>query len=79
MFISNKHQVEGLLCASDGTCDDKCELITTGLKNTLLSECEATEFIQTEAVEKFHQLVPHNVNIEFDNTNVTLSMHSQKK
>lgn len=41
--------------------------------------CEATEFIQTEAVEKFHQLVPHNVNIEFDNTNVTLSMHSQKK
>lgn len=41
--------------------------------------CEATEFIQTEAVERFHQLVPHNVNIEFDNTNVTLSMHSQKK
>ncbi|XP_029026241.1 bridge-like lipid transfer protein family member 2 isoform X2 [Betta splendens] len=42
-------------------------------------ECENTQFIQTEAVEKFHQLVPHKVNVEFDNTNVTLSMHSQKR
>uniref|UniRef100_A0A7N8Y945 KIAA0100 ortholog n=1 Tax=Mastacembelus armatus TaxID=205130 RepID=A0A7N8Y945_9TELE len=38
-----------------------------------------TEFIQTEAVEWFHQLVPHEVNVEFDNTNITLSMHSQKR
>ncbi|KAE8295175.1 Breast cancer-overexpressed gene 1 protein Precursor [Larimichthys crocea] len=43
------------------------------------SECEITEFIQTETVEQFHQLIPHKVNVEFDNTNVTLSMHSQKR
>lgn len=42
------------------------------------SEFEST-FIQTEAVERFHQLIPHKVNVEFDNTNVTLSMHSQKR
>uniref|UniRef100_A0A3Q1KCW4 FMP27/BLTP2/Hobbit GFWDK motif-containing RBG unit domain-containing protein n=1 Tax=Anabas testudineus TaxID=64144 RepID=A0A3Q1KCW4_ANATE len=35
--------------------------------------------LQTEAVEQFHQLIPHKVNVEFDNTNVTLSMHSQKR
>uniref|UniRef100_A0A3B4UAG1 Bridge-like lipid transfer protein family member 2 n=1 Tax=Seriola dumerili TaxID=41447 RepID=A0A3B4UAG1_SERDU len=33
----------------------------------------------TEAVERFHRLIPHKVNVEFDNTNVTLSMHSQKR
>lgn len=66
------------VCASDDTRDDECEVLTTRL-HCLLSGGEAAEFIQTEAVEKFHQLVPHNVNIEFDNTNVTLSMHSQKK
>lgn len=43
------------------------------------SESENTEFIQTEAVERFHRLVPNKVNVEFDNTNVTLSMHSQKR
>ncbi|XP_022052504.2 protein KIAA0100 isoform X2 [Acanthochromis polyacanthus] len=43
------------------------------------SECENNEFIKTEAVERFHQLIPHKVNVEFDNTNVTLSMHSQKR
>ncbi|KAM3616443.1 uncharacterized protein V6R79_017941 [Siganus canaliculatus] len=43
------------------------------------SECENTEFIQTQTVERFHQLVPHSVNVEFDNTNVTMSMHSQKR
>ncbi|MEQ2161388.1 hypothetical protein GOODEAATRI_009147, partial [Goodea atripinnis] len=42
-------------------------------------ECDNTEFIQTETVEQFHQLLPHKVNVEFDNTNVTLSMHSQKR
>ncbi|XP_030008756.1 protein KIAA0100-like isoform X4 [Sphaeramia orbicularis] len=41
--------------------------------------CEDSEFIQTEAVEQFHQLIPQKVNVEFDNTNVTLSMHSQKR
>ncbi|XP_069568471.1 bridge-like lipid transfer protein family member 2 isoform X2 [Brachyistius frenatus] len=43
------------------------------------SACEKHDFIQTEAVDRFHQLVPHKVNVEFDNTNVTLSMHSQKR
>nr|XP_019944016.1 PREDICTED: protein KIAA0100 homolog isoform X1 [Paralichthys olivaceus]XP_019944017.1 PREDICTED: protein KIAA0100 homolog isoform X1 [Paralichthys olivaceus] len=43
------------------------------------SEMETIEFIQTEAVERVHQLIPHTVNLEFDNTNVTLSMHSQKR
>ncbi|XP_067364418.1 bridge-like lipid transfer protein family member 2 isoform X1 [Channa argus] len=40
---------------------------------------EIPEFIQTEAVEHFHQVIPHKVNVEFDNTNVTLSMHSLKR
>ncbi|XP_015238967.1 PREDICTED: protein KIAA0100 homolog isoform X2 [Cyprinodon variegatus] len=44
-----------------------------------VSECESIEFLQTETVEQFHQLLPHKVNVEFDNTNVTLSMHSQKR
>ncbi|XP_024132642.1 protein KIAA0100 isoform X1 [Oryzias melastigma] len=43
------------------------------------SECENSAFIQTEAVERFHQLLPHDVRVEFDKTNITLSMHSQKK
>lgn len=43
------------------------------------SDCGKTDFIQTEALERFHQLIPHKVNVEFDNTNVTLSMHSQKR
>ncbi|XP_029922551.1 protein KIAA0100 isoform X2 [Myripristis murdjan] len=43
------------------------------------SECETSHFIQTEAVEQFHQLIPQKVNVEFENTNVTLSMHSQKR
>ncbi|XP_068440791.1 bridge-like lipid transfer protein family member 2 isoform X1 [Clinocottus analis] len=42
-------------------------------------ECENTAYIQTETVERLHRLVPQKVNMEFDNTNVTLSMHSQKK
>ncbi|XP_061829189.1 bridge-like lipid transfer protein family member 2 isoform X1 [Nerophis lumbriciformis] len=41
--------------------------------------CADTEFIQTETVEQFHRLIPQKINMEFDNTNVTLSMHSQKK
>ncbi|CAN9510887.1 unnamed protein product [Ophioblennius macclurei] len=43
------------------------------------SDDAKTEFIQTEALERFHQLIPHKVNVEFENTNVTLSMHSQKR
>ncbi|KAG7479401.1 hypothetical protein JOB18_024873 [Solea senegalensis] len=43
------------------------------------SDNERTEFIQTEAVERFHQLIPHDISVEFDNTNVILSMHSQKR
>ena len=40
---------------------------------------ETTKLIQTEAVERVHQMIPQTVNLEFDNTNVTLSMHSQKR
>ncbi|KAK0146229.1 Protein KIAA0100 [Merluccius polli] len=43
------------------------------------SVCESEQFIQREAVEKFHQLIPQNVNVEFENTNITLSMQSQKR
>ncbi|XP_061637620.1 bridge-like lipid transfer protein family member 2 isoform X1 [Phyllopteryx taeniolatus] len=42
-------------------------------------ECLDTEFIQTEAIEQFHHYIPHKANVELDNTNVTLSMHSQKR
>ncbi|XP_049582720.1 bridge-like lipid transfer protein family member 2 isoform X1 [Syngnathus scovelli] len=44
-----------------------------------LQECLDTEFIKTEAVEQFHSVVPRKANVEFDNTNITLSMHSQKR
>uniref|UniRef100_A0A8C8C0X5 FMP27/BLTP2/Hobbit GFWDK motif-containing RBG unit domain-containing protein n=1 Tax=Oncorhynchus tshawytscha TaxID=74940 RepID=A0A8C8C0X5_ONCTS len=44
-----------------------------------LLECEKDEYIQTEAVDQFHQLVPQKVNMEFENTSITLSMHSQKR
>lgn len=37
------------------------------------------EYIQMEAVEKIHQMIPQKVNVEFENTNITLSMHSQKR
>uniref|UniRef100_A0A1A8IJQ0 KIAA0100 n=2 Tax=Nothobranchius TaxID=28779 RepID=A0A1A8IJQ0_NOTKU len=43
------------------------------------SEWENDKFIQTEAVDQFHRLLPHKVNVEFDNTNIILSMHSQKR
>ncbi|XP_024866117.1 protein KIAA0100 isoform X1 [Kryptolebias marmoratus] len=43
------------------------------------SERENEDFVQTEAVERFHQLLPHKVDVEFDNTNIILSMHSQKR
>lgn len=43
------------------------------------SICEGSEFFRTEDVEQFHQLLPQKANVEFDNTNVTLSMHSQKR
>lgn len=47
----------------------------------LLSHVESEEdlFIQTAALDKFHQLLPQKVNVEFENTNITLSMHSQKR
>ncbi|XP_053729479.1 bridge-like lipid transfer protein family member 2 isoform X1 [Synchiropus splendidus] len=42
-------------------------------------ESTTSEFIRTDSVEKLHQFVPNKVNVEFDNTNITLSMHSQKR
>uniref|UniRef100_A0A3B4AFW2 FMP27/BLTP2/Hobbit GFWDK motif-containing RBG unit domain-containing protein n=1 Tax=Periophthalmus magnuspinnatus TaxID=409849 RepID=A0A3B4AFW2_9GOBI len=44
---------------------------------TLIGELHEGLFL-TEDVEQFYQLIPEKVNVEFDNTNVTLSMHSQK-
>ncbi|XP_051535969.1 protein KIAA0100-like isoform X2 [Myxocyprinus asiaticus] len=40
---------------------------------------EEDSYIQTEAIERLHKLIPQKVNIDFENTNVTLSMHSQKR
>ncbi|XP_017538853.1 protein KIAA0100 isoform X1 [Pygocentrus nattereri] len=37
------------------------------------------QYIQMETVEKLHQVIPQKVNVEFENTNITLSMHSQKR
>ncbi|XP_036392090.1 protein KIAA0100-like [Megalops cyprinoides] len=42
------------------------------------AECKEA-YVQTEAVEQFHQLIPQKISVEFENTNVTLSMHSQKR
>uniref|UniRef100_A0A671PT67 Protein KIAA0100-like n=1 Tax=Sinocyclocheilus anshuiensis TaxID=1608454 RepID=A0A671PT67_9TELE len=36
-------------------------------------------YIQTEAIEHLHNLIPQKVNVDFENTNITLSMHSQKR
>ncbi|XP_061684367.1 bridge-like lipid transfer protein family member 2 isoform X2 [Syngnathoides biaculeatus] len=44
-----------------------------------MQECLDTEFIQTEAIEQFHRYIPHKANVELDNTNITLSLHSQKR
>ncbi|XP_056139126.1 bridge-like lipid transfer protein family member 2 [Lampris incognitus] len=44
-----------------------------------VTESENEDFIQSEAVEQFHQRIPQKVNVEFENTNITLSMQSQKK
>ncbi|CAB1348981.1 unnamed protein product [Coregonus sp. 'balchen'] len=49
------------------------------LHEGLFLKCEKDEYIQTEAVDQFHQLVPQKVNMEFENTSITLSMHSQKR
>ncbi|KAJ8280796.1 hypothetical protein GJAV_G00059060 [Gymnothorax javanicus] len=42
------------------------------------TECEEI-YLQTETVDRIHQLVPQKINVEFENTNITLSMHSQKR
>ncbi|XP_051963532.1 protein KIAA0100-like [Xyrauchen texanus] len=36
-------------------------------------------YVQSEAIERLHKLIPQKVNVDFENTNVTLSMHSQKR
>ncbi|TRY94640.1 hypothetical protein DNTS_021557 [Danionella cerebrum] len=35
--------------------------------------------IQTASVERLHNLIPQKINMDFENTNITLSMHSQKR
>ncbi|XP_067102585.1 bridge-like lipid transfer protein family member 2 isoform X2 [Osmerus mordax] len=54
-------------------------LPSTPQRNTHSNGYDEDEFIKTEAVEQFHQLIPQKVNVEFENTNITLSMHSQKR
>ncbi|XP_071214703.1 bridge-like lipid transfer protein family member 2 isoform X1 [Salvelinus alpinus] len=55
-------------------------LLPPPLESTLSAdEWEKDEYIQTDAVEQFHQVVPQKVNMEFENTSITLSMHSQKR
>ncbi|XP_061575606.1 bridge-like lipid transfer protein family member 2 isoform X2 [Cololabis saira] len=73
-FIAELH--EGLFLSQllPPTSQEKLDHSSSGDQ-----ECEKVEFIQTEAVEQFHQLLPHRVNVEFDNTNVILSMQSQKR
>uniref|UniRef100_A0A8C1PVI7 Si:ch211-259g3.4 n=1 Tax=Cyprinus carpio TaxID=7962 RepID=A0A8C1PVI7_CYPCA len=44
-----------------------------------LQDDEEDSYIQTEAVERLHDLIPQKVNVDFENTNITLSMHSQKR
>ncbi|XP_035390057.1 protein KIAA0100 isoform X1 [Electrophorus electricus] len=39
----------------------------------------ADESNQMEVVEKLQQMAPQQVSVEFENTNITLSMHSQKR
>uniref|UniRef100_W5MG12 Bridge-like lipid transfer protein family member 2 n=1 Tax=Lepisosteus oculatus TaxID=7918 RepID=W5MG12_LEPOC len=40
---------------------------------------EKDSYVQSTAVEKFHRLIPQRVNVDFENTNVTLSMLSQSR
>ncbi|KAJ8385068.1 hypothetical protein AAFF_G00195980 [Aldrovandia affinis] len=54
--------------------------LSPGPRECTRDEAECGEaYVETEAVESFHQLVPQKISVEFDNTNVTLSMHSQKR
>lgn len=50
-------------------------------KSTLFcfKDDEEDSYIQDEAIESLHKLVPQKVNVDFENTNITLSMHSQKR
>ncbi|XP_072557305.1 bridge-like lipid transfer protein family member 2 isoform X2 [Paramormyrops kingsleyae] len=42
-------------------------------------ECEQPSFVQTADVERIHQLIPARASVELENTNITVSMHSQKR
>ncbi|XP_066552297.1 bridge-like lipid transfer protein family member 2 isoform X2 [Amia ocellicauda] len=60
------------------------QLLLTGASPVHAAQLSETEneqecYVQSAAVERFHQLVPQKVNVELENTNVTLSMHSQKR
>ncbi len=44
-----------------------------------LQDDKEDSYIQTEAIERLHSLIPQKVNVDFENTNITLSMHSQKR
>ncbi|KAM6960533.1 bridge-like lipid transfer protein family member 2 [Aplochiton taeniatus] len=54
-------------------------LLPPSTQESVHYELEKDEYIQTEAVKQVHQLIPQKVNVDFENTNITLSMHSQKR
>ncbi|XP_066518591.1 bridge-like lipid transfer protein family member 2 [Hoplias malabaricus] len=47
--------------------------------NTAVTDHAENQDVQMEAVAKLQHMVPQKVSVEFENTNVTLSMHSQKR
>ncbi|XP_026992620.2 protein KIAA0100 isoform X2 [Tachysurus fulvidraco] len=52
---------------------------TSETDTSSVEHAEEDGYVQMEAVEKIHQMIPQKVNVEFENTNITLSMHSQKR
>lgn len=42
-------------------------------------ECERPPFVGTADVKRIHRLIPPRASVELDNTNITVSMHSQKR
>lgn len=43
------------------------------------SDDKEDSYIQHGVIENLHKLVPQKVKVDFENTNITLSMHSQKR
>ncbi|KAF7699848.1 protein KIAA0100-like isoform X2 [Silurus meridionalis] len=54
------------------------ETDTPALKEDAQEHAE-DEYFEVKAIEKVYRTIPQKVNVEFENTNITLSMHSQKR